>query len=133
MMMFHLYCRGRQIATLSEPRVRHEHLTRAMRMTLLLCGWLLIAAGCFVLGVYAHNAFQQQVAQAPAASDYYPVQEHYVFKKKPLPVPEEVTEEETEESRTVETPPEPVAVQQDNDNAELKQRVKAAMAELGAP
>ncbi|CBG91195.1 hypothetical protein TA05_02400 [Citrobacter rodentium] len=132
--MFHLYCRARQVATLSEQSMWHERLTGTIGFVLQLCGWLLFAAGCFVLGGYAYQACQERRTEVPTSPDYYQTQEHFVFKKKPLPVPEEVSVDEEQESRpAAEAPTEPVAEEGDSANAELKRRVKEAMAELDSP
>lgn len=131
--MFQLYCRGQQLSAVCEPRCWWHFARVVGGYGLYSCSWFLFAAFWVVMGSY----FQSQRAPVQMAElanpNYVLSQEHYLYKKIPLPAVVE-TEEETDEQN--EADEESVVDRQNpapedaTDHADLKARVKQAMAEI---
>lgn len=135
--MFQLYCRCQRLTAVCGQHSRWHYVRVIGGYGLCCCGWILFAALWVAVGCYLHP--QQAPAQVmeSSLSDYALSPEHYVYKKSPLPAVEEVNEEPNEQSEASEAY-EGSAVDMQNttpentsdDNAELKARVKQAMAEI---
>lgn len=95
------------------------------RALIALC-WLAYSVVMGGSGYYVHSGWVVKVHPAPATPNYRLSDQHYIYKKQPLPLPEESTEEVNKEEEDLEQQPatEPV------ESTDLKARVKQAMAEL---
>ncbi len=105
------------------------------RALIALC-WLAYSVIMVVSGYYVHIGWAVKVHPAPATSNYRLSDQHYIYKKQPLPLPEESTEEvNKEESNKEESNKEEEDLEQQHatepvESTDLKARVKQAMAEL---
>lgn len=85
--------------------------------------WLIYCGACVLAG-YCMSNWGDLVSRSDAVPSHYHLSDaHYVYKKRPLPTPEEETVEENVDEQSA-TPDEPDA------NNELRERVKQAMADL---
>lgn len=92
----------------------------------LLC-WLVYIMGCTLAGCFIYLWISQTTGSEPAPLNYRLSDEHYIYKKKPLPLPQEsVTEETAWEGDSGEQP----APENFTEQSELKARVKQAMADI---
>ena len=89
--------------------------------------WLTYGTGCVLTGYYISCGFSLPTRAETAPQAYYLSEAHYVYKKRPLPVPEEEGEETVFEERVDEAPATPEAPEI---NADLRARVKQAMADI---
>ena len=101
------------------------------RALIALC-WLAYSVIMVVSVYYVHIGWAVKVHPAPATSNYRLSDQHYIYKKQPLPLPEESTEDVSkEESNKEEGDLEQQPVTEEPvESTDLKARVKQAMAEL---
>lgn len=89
--------------------------------------WLTYGTGCVLAGYYVSSGFALPFRIDTAPQPYYLSDAHYVYKKRPLPVAEEEAEETVSEEDVDETP----GTQEVSEiNADLRARVKQAMADI---
>ncbi|WP_253381533.1 hypothetical protein [unidentified bacterial endosymbiont] len=89
--------------------------------------WLVYSAALAVLGYYVHGRFAVNVRPESVAQNYRLSDAHYIYKKQPLPLPEDSTEEMSTDEGDIEQQP---ATEEPAEDIDLKARVKQAMAEL---
>ena len=101
------------------------------RALIALC-WLAYSVVMGVSGYYVHSGWVVKVHPAPATPNYRLSDQHYIYKKQPLPLPEESTEEvnKEESNKEEEDLEQQPATEEPVESTDLKARVKQAMAEL---
>lgn len=89
--------------------------------------WLGYIMGCALAGCFTYLWISQITGSDATPLSYRLSDEHYIYKKRPLPLPQESETEETSgESDSGEQP----APEEFSENADLKARVKQAMADI---
>lgn len=86
--------------------------------------WLLYSAGCAIVGYYLYCGIALHASSSPEPQQYRLSEEHYIYKKRPLPVPVEETDVSVSGESDAERP---VA---GGENADLEARVKQAIADI---
>jgi len=90
-------------------------------------GWLVYGVAFLIIGFYVHSLYIRHAAveSKHVAESYHLSNEHFIYKKRPLP---EIDIEDAADDGTSTRPSD--EAQEPGANADLKARVKQAMAEI---
>ena len=116
-----------QTETSLQPKVRFVRPDMPRPLWAGICialSWLLYSVGCAMVGYYLYRGIALHASSSPEPQHYRLSEEHYIYKKRPLPVPVEETDVSVSEESDAEHPVAP------GEKGDLEARVKQAIADI---